>query len=252
MCTVTGMDGNWLREYYLVGVNLVDRNGIPFPEGFYTNAITAAKKRVESDLGGIAIDPVTIAIDDPMAKYDCIVTTPPRYLMQVRKRPIIEVLRWQFRWGNLSTIEVPLNIVNVRANNQVELVQGFGSVYGVGWLGVWPGVFWNPVSGFWWHHVSPDSIRISHRAGYDGEVPPEISDLVGLWASIMVLMAAGRAIAQGLSGRNVSQDGLSQSFNFANGGAQVFAKDIETYRSRYYENLAVVRASVTGIQCAAF
>lgn len=115
ICTVS-----WLKEVYLLGVDLTLDDGSPYPEIIYTNSIESAISYIEGELS-ITIDPRTVTAE----RHD---RTPPIVdswtLLETLQTPVREITTVSIQIGQQPQSSFPASWVAVRSRifGQIQLI----------------------------------------------------------------------------------------------------------------------------------
>lgn len=216
----------WVKDRYLVGVNLTTPEGTAFPDEMFEIAIDSAIEMVEDDID-IVFD-ATSVVDEKQDTFSNINNYPNFAPIRLRKRPIREITAIEAKWGQNSVLEVPLSWGNLdndglSLTGQLTIIptqqQLQATSYG---LTFWP---WANNAPLWW--------RISYEAGWADpeDVPKAFLNAIGLQAAIFVLAQAGDLVTglPGVSNKSTSIDGMSTSLS-AMGG---FGARQATYQKQF-------------------
>lgn len=203
----------WLKDRYLVGVDLTDDEGDPYPDALFTHAIMMAARMVEAELG-VSLSPISV-VDE---RHDVDGSTSQSYsLTALTRRPVWEVTAFKVQYGAFPASALPVSWVALRDDmaGQVQLLPSPESLsYSMAGLtgSVIPGL----LGGSGAQYV-PAYQLYSYEAGYGSEAhpyPEDILALVGLKAAILPLDTAGDLIAgAGIASKSRSMDGISESVN---------------------------------------
>ncbi len=243
MTLPAGIDATWLKANYGLGINFVDRAGVPFPASFFNTQLCMAADWIEMELG-VSIGPKTATAD----RYNVTNTSPAWYQTRVKKRPIRSVTAMNFRWGNSPNAQsIPLDWIMVRENRLVVIVPNAATPFtpnpGVVWLYGWA----LPMS----NNMVPGVMEITYEYGFDGDelpVPPSLLNALGLKAIQLALVAAGYALfPPGTTNISRSQDGLSQSRGTTNSSNSVLlGAQIKLYQDMLDQQMVTLRAQYGG------
>jgi hypothetical protein len=232
-----GLDANWLRRTYLFGVNLTNDQGKPYPDEIYTQQIQAACELLQGDLG-IQIIPQSFVAEP----YDVSLTHSPRYQLKLRHRPVREITKWVFRYGQ-SRVELDPSKIVVRYGPGGEAEAYLRATV----PGLWDGYYWFPAYTGFRHGAIQAHIELDYRVGFD-RVPAAMADWIGLKASILALDTAGDLIAgAGIASKSIGQDGLSQSIGTTSSATNAgYGARIKSYLDRLPALEATLRAMYRG------
>jgi len=236
-----------LKEIYLFGLDLTNDAGEDFPDRLFEWGIRWAIGNVERHLD-IRVRP-TVFTDEryDYNRGDYLYWT----IIKLRESPVISVEGVAVKWPSDSTvIQFPTEWIQLRADaGQVNIVPSSGTLSQV--LLTAGGSFLPLVASG--RDFVPNILSVDFTAGFaEGQVPIEIRDLIGKYASFAPLNVAGDLIAgAGIASKSLSIDGLSQSINTTSSatnsgyGARLiqYAKEIKevvpTLR-RYYKGIGFV------------
>jgi hypothetical protein len=208
----------WLKDRYLVGIDLTDDTGAAYPDVLFTHAISAAISTVESELDIVLEDLSTYT--DRLDVLDWAGDT--FWLLQTKQRPLREIVEVQVQYGQYGPTTIPNDWANIASERggQLQIIPGPSGMTSVIFTGGTPfvgliGFYGRPYTPLWW--------KIKYKAGFDGikgvpgveyPVPPSILDMVGLMASLLPLDTAGDLIVgAGIASKSISMDGLSTNIN---------------------------------------
>lgn len=223
----------WVKDRYLVGVNLTTPDGTAFPDEMFEIAIENAIEVVEDDID-IVFDAESV-VGEKQDTFSNVNNFPNFAPIRLRKRPIREITALEAKWGQNGVLEVPLSWCNLdndtggmSLTGQLTVIptqqQLQATSYG---LTFWP---WANNAPLWW--------RISYEAGWadPADVPKAFLNVIGLQAAIFVLAQAGDLVTglPGVSNKSTSIDGMSTSLS-AMGGGQLsgFGARQATYQKQF-------------------
>jgi hypothetical protein len=196
-----------LKQRYLFGVSLTNDNGEPLPDEVYEHYILSGIAWLEHELD-IKILPTTITREahdyyrGDYAEFN---------IIQLDNYPVISVEEYLVEYPSGQTVvQFPLEWVRVDPDHGIlRLVPTAGTLSAV-LIGQGGGFLPAIYSGM--SHL-PDLFKISYTAGFAaGQVPRNILDLIGMFASLGPFNIFGDLIAgAGIASISVSMDGLSQS-----------------------------------------
>jgi hypothetical protein len=201
----------WVKERFLVGVNLVTDDGLPYPDELYEIAIENAIEAIQDELD-VVLDATTITGE----KHDTFnnVNGFPNFApIRLRKRPVRAVTAMEAKWGQNDVVNIPTSWLNLDNSTGDKSFTGSltiiptqeslaASSYGLVWQQ------WRDVAPLWW--------RVSYTAGWAtaAEVPASFLMVIGWTAALLPLDTAGDLIAgAGIASKSVSIDGLSTSIS---------------------------------------
>lgn len=232
-----------LKERYLFGIDLTDKQGNSLPDPVIQHQINAAVSYLEHALD-IVISPVTISDE----KYDYRAVDYTNFnFIQLKKRPAIEVTDIKARFpNNQQLVDYPKEwYVLEKEASQIQLSPVEGSFSG---LVVTQGGSYVPLiygTRDYWPHL----FSITYRAGFcDDQIPTIINEMIGLQASIKIFEILGDILyGPGLSSDNVNLDGASVSKGLAASGIySVYGARIDGYRKSLKDYMDVVRKFYSG------
>ena len=240
------LNGQWLRENFLFGVNLTDDQNVPFPDSMYDLCIAFAKDLLGTELG-ISLDGVQ-TFDE---RYDVSYGDWGRnYQLQLNNGPVRSVTTMQFKYGDISTVTIPSSWIYVRDPELAitEIIVGSGAP-SVSQMGTWAMMNRN------FDARVPAYLWVVYTAGFDGDVYPYSGMLkmaIGHLAAMLPADTAGDLIGgAGIASYSLSMDGISQSINTTssaeNHGYSGLLKSWEPQMKRY---MPVLRAKYRGLPLA--
>ena len=118
----------WLKDRFLVGVDLTLDDGTPYPEGVYSQALAGAVSYVEHELG-IALDPVKVTRE----KHDAFELNRGAFWpFRLDFRPVWEVSGFRIKYGSYEPLVLPLSWVHTvnAIHGQVNLIPSEESLGG--------------------------------------------------------------------------------------------------------------------------
>lgn len=240
----------WLVDRYLVGVDLTDDNGDPFPDAVFTGQIAAAISEVESLLD-IVINPRTVTgekHDDVAGMY----SWPNFGPLFLRTRPVRSLTSVECRWGQNAVQTLPSSWLNMG-----DAAPDFGADMTI--IPTSDSVTY-PITPFGLPYfnrdVSPLWFRVTYEAGYADpttEIDPLILDYIGLRAAMLALDIAGNLIAgAGIATKSVSLDSLSTSIGTTSSATNSgYGSTIISYQNRIKVLLPVLQARYRRLYMAA-
>jgi len=163
MSIYTQITPQWLKDTFLLGIDLTLDDGSPYPDVAYTQSIQAAIKHVESDLG-IFIEPFGVVHEghdaERQGRYSY-------YPFRLDSRPVMRVDGLRIRFGAFQPVEVPISWVRFTSHlhGQVNLIpsqESLGSYFfraGVPLIGGY-GIYED-------REYIPSYFEFSYTAGFD-------------------------------------------------------------------------------------
>lgn len=170
------MDAQWIKDRYLVGIDLTDDNGNEYPDVHYVQAIDSAIAMYEAQyditLRRVRTHVKREAYDSNWWDSDT------WFLTILEHRPVRDVLSFKIKFGGFPASEIPLGWVRVvsRPAGQIQIVpgpEGFKSPYIVGG---------SPLLGFAGLNgrgYVPEWIRVQYTTGFEYDLPGTLSGTVG-------------------------------------------------------------------------
>jgi hypothetical protein len=232
-----------LKQDYLFGIDLSDDQGVPFPDSMFERYIRAAVGYIERRLD-IRLTPNII--DDE--RHDFYRQDYYKYIrLQLHEFPLIsvesiklvlptdqEVIDFDPSWFQIQDF-----------SGQAEIVPGRGqlSVIVLGQTGAWLPLIYG------WTDYIPDVFRIKYTAGFTkGKIPPELTHLVGMAASIGPLNVAGDlVVGAGIAQESINIDGISTMVSTTQSAtASGYSARILQYRRELKEGIAELRRYYKG------
>lgn len=170
------MTAQWIKDRYLVGIDLTDDDGNDYPDDHYTHAIDVAIAMYEAkyDISLRRTRTHTKREGHDSNWWDA----DTWFLTLTEHRPLREVLKFEIKFGGFPASEIPLSWVQVvsRPAGQLQIVpgpEGFKSPYIVGG---------SPLLGFAGLNgrgYVPEWIRIQYRSGFEYDLPGTLTGTGG-------------------------------------------------------------------------
>jgi len=218
MALTDTLTAQWLKDRYLVGIDLTDDQNNPYPDALYTHAIDSAISTIEAELD-IILDDLN-EYSDRLDVLDWAGDT--FWLLQTKRRPLVEIVKLEVQYGQYGPTTIPLDWANIASERggQLQVIPGPSGMQSVVFTGGTPfvglvGFYGRPYTPLWW--------KVTYKAGFDGlkggvgvnfPIPPAIVDMIGLTAALLPLDTAGDLIVgAGIASKSISMDGLSTSIN---------------------------------------
>ncbi len=231
-----------LKRRYLYGVSFIDRSGNEIDPVVFEDSITEAISEIEHELN-LTITPTKYT---EYKDYD-INDYRNFSFLQLDHRPTISVdtVSLQLIKGENLVSFPPEWIRLYNAGSQVQITPTSGSVSGfiIGNSGYLP-VIYGVTRNF------PQMIEVVYNAGFEQDkIPKIINTLIGLYASIPLLIMAGDLVlGAGIASETISLDGLSQSVSGTNNGKyNAYGARITSYQDRIKKLADVVEKYYKGI-----
>lgn len=193
---------DYIRATYGHGIDFTDDAGNPIPDAAWEAARDMAAELVETELG------IRLALVEVTERYDVLDVSPSsHFLTRLRQRPAREVTELWFQYGDLQGFDIPLSWGHLRPGDLFQLIPGREGVRGPLLSHLYPFFAGMP--------VTPGALKITYRAGFDGDTypfPPGVLFLLSYLTMALPLDIAGDLIVgAGIASYSVSFDGLSTS-----------------------------------------
>lgn len=199
-----------LKDLYLFGVDLTNDDGDPYPESMFEHYIRSAQDWFQTQIPGLLLLETEIKnerhdyyMNDYMA-YNFIklfwshVNDVSEVSIQF---PLAtQVLRFDPSWYRVEAVGSQVQLVPTQGTfSSILLSQG----------GNFLPLFYQGISNV------PYIFSVTYKAGFQrGKIPPNIKNVLGMYAAIGPLNIAGDLIAgAGIASKSLSLDGLSQSIS---------------------------------------
>ena len=236
-----------LKSIYLFGLDLTDDANNPFPDLLFEWSIRWAISNVERELD-VLIRPTQLDERYDYYRSDYQMWT----LIDLRESPVISVESVSVMWpSDTAVIDFPSEWIQLRKDSgQVNIVPTSGTMSQV--LLTAGGSFLPLVAAG--RDFVPDILRVQYTAGFaEGEVPVELRDLIGKFASFGPLNIAGDLIVgAGIASKSVSIDGLSQNINTTSSATNAgYGARIIQYGKEIKEVMPMLRRYYKGIRLTA-
>lgn len=201
----------WVKDRFLVGVNLRTDDGQEYPDELFEIAINTAIETVQDELD-IVLDAVTVT-GEKLDTFNNVNNWPNFGPLRLRKRPVREVTALSAKWGQNDVLTYPIEWANLDNSTGGMSVTGSLTIIPTpqGLPATSYGLTWAP-----WRDVAPLWFRVTYEAGWatPEEVPQAILNCIGWLAAMLPLDTAGDLIAgAGIASKSVSIDGLSTSIS---------------------------------------
>jgi len=237
-----------LKDIYLFGLDLTNDAGVEFPDKMFEWGIRWAIANVEKQLD-IRVRPTVFTGE----KYDYHFIDYQQWMfIKLRECPVISVEAVKVTWPSGTTvIEFPDEWIKLRPDSgQVNIVPTGGSI---STMMLTAGGSFLPLiaSG---RDMVPDIIEVDFTAGFaEGQVPMDIRDLIGKWATFCPLNVAGDlVVGAGIASKSVSIDGLSQSINTTSSATNAgYGARLVQYAKEIKQVVPILRRYYKGIPIAA-
>lgn len=233
-----------LKERYLFGIDLTDKQGNKLPDEVIQHQINAAVSYLEHAMNIIISETL---IEGEQHDYRAVDYANFNFI-QLKQRPGIEVIEMKAQFPNRSDlVTYPKQwYVLEKEASQVQLSPVEGSFSG---LIVTQGGSYVPLiygTRDYWPHL----FSITYKAGFcNDQIPVIINEMIGLQAAIKIFEILGDLLyGPGLTSDNVSLDGASVSKGLAASGIySVYGARIDGYRKSLKDYMDVVKKFYSGI-----
>lgn len=234
-----------LKDRFLFGIDLTDKNGNPIPDAVFVNSIRSAVSRI-GGLLDLTLLPTTVLNE----RKDYVQTDVNQFFwMNLSKRPVQEVTGLRLRVPGGSPLIFPLEWVELQAAEAVVQVVPQSTI------NFEPSVQYSTplFTGLLWsasRRRIPNALEVDYVAGYPpGQVPADILDVIGKSAAIGPLRTAGNILlGAGVAGESIGIDGLSQSVSLTKQGNGAFAGMVNDFQNDIAQALPELKAFYGGIR----
>ena len=232
-----------LKSIYLFGLDLTDDGGNPFPDLLFEWSIRWAIGHVSRTLD-ILIRPTPLVERYDYYRNDYEAWT----VLHLHEAPIVKVNSVSVKWpSDTAVITFPPEWIQARLDSgQVNIVPTSGTLSQV--LLTSGGSFLPLVASG--RDFVPNILEVDYVAGFpEGEVPVEIRDVIGKYASFGPLNIAGDLIVgAGIANKSISIDGLSQSIQTTSSAENAgFSARTRQYERELKAQIPLLRRSWKGI-----
>jgi hypothetical protein len=120
MSIYTQLTPQWLKDTFLLGVDLTLDDGTDYPDVIYTQSINASIKHVESDLG-ISIEPFSVVQEGHDAERQGRFSYWP---FRLDNRPIMSFQNARIRFGSFEPVDIPTSWIKSTStiHGQINLI----------------------------------------------------------------------------------------------------------------------------------
>jgi len=247
-----------LRDDYLFGIALADKDGNEMPDRTVEKHIRRAQERIANQVKIDLFPKRYTSITDEADEVALADVVEDRYdldqltwngnwgFMALRHRPIIEVHRWKMMYGDVARIwEFPSDWFQVKRFGTIQLTPTAGTL---GQMGALRSSNWFlPMLA----HGSmskplPGIHRLSYTAGFT-EIPDDVIDVVAKEACVNVLNVVGDSILAGVASMSLSIDGMSESVNTTQSAENaLYSARIRMYRPEIKDAIKALREHYHG------
>lgn len=236
-----------LKTNYLLGLDLTDDDGNPYPDTLYEFFIQSAVSWLEHRLD-IRIAPTTF-VDE---QHDYYREDYKQYIwMKLKEFPVIQVEEVRMVLPGEQVVQTfDSNWIHIqKESGQLQLVPGTGSAGSIllGAAGAYISMIYRN------NRFIPDAFRVDYSAGFEpGQVPPLITDVIGKKASFGPLNIAGDLLGgAGIASQSIGIDGLSQSFNTTSSATNAgYGARLLQYTKEIKEVLPMLEKYYKGVRMA--
>ena len=153
---------DWLKEAFLLGIDLTLDDGSPYPDTIYDQSITSAIHWLEHEIG-IVIDPINVEGE----RHDALdLNRSAWWPLRVDRRPVLGVTSFEIKFGNYRPVTIPTSWCQVlsRDHGQIHLIpseEALGSYLFRAGVPLMMGDTMSPYS------YIPGYFQIGYRAGFE-------------------------------------------------------------------------------------
>jgi hypothetical protein len=232
-----------LKDVYLIGIDLTDDKGAPYPDLHFAWSIRWAIDWVEALLD------IRVRETPLVQRYDYVYNDYVTWtVIPLREKPIVQVNSVSIKWPSDQTVlTFPAAWLQTRLESGViNVVPASGSLSQV--LLTAGGAFLPLLAGT--NTFVPNIIEVDFVAGFaQGQVPMTIRDLIGKFAAFGPLNVAGDLIVgAGIASKSISFDGLSQSINTTSSATNAgYGARIQQYEREIKRVIPILRKKYKGI-----
>jgi hypothetical protein len=240
------MDVQRLKDVYLVGVDLTDDQGVPFPNIMFEFGIRAAIARVERELE------IDTRPTERIEFYDYNLRDYQTWMfLALDHYPLISCEYVKLQWPSSGDeIEFPAAWISLEQDSgHLNLVPTEGTLAQA--LLTLSGSFLPFILGS--HDFLPNALEVKYIAGFAaGALPYDIRDVIGMLASFPIMNTAGDLIAgAGIANYSLSMDSLSQSIGTTSSATNSgYGARILQYEKKLKEDMPKLRKYYKGIRIA--
>jgi hypothetical protein len=248
------LNAAWLKERYLVGIDLTDDSGAEYPDELYNHSLKAAIAVLEGVLG-IRIRETREFEERQDVLYDEDVGY---FLSTLDRRPVREVRALQVQYANFPPTDLPLSWLHVvsETHGQVQIIPGAEAFAGVVFSNA--GAIW-PTTLMTARRYTPQWVKYTYTAGFDWTDPEQADEAllmgIGIFAAALPLDTAGDLIAgAGIANKSISFDGLSQTLGTTSSATNSgYGAKLQSQAKRYKEQvLPALKARYKLLEMAVF
>lgn len=244
------LNPTWLRQTYMRGVPIGDAWVGPSADAAMTTIIQELIEEAQGHLGIQFATQRVLTYPDPGKVLGVDYEIEGEPLMYHRTRAGLGQFTLNLPFANIKSIERvrvfygnPITQPETKAlilippewilfTEKEGILRIVPSIYGIypnlyvpwGFRGAYDSLLY----GYAYRDAIPGAWAVDYTIGY-GQIPLDVGRWIGLKAAIDVLGQAGMHLAQGMSTKSFSQDGISQSVGYAQGKWGPFSGLIETY-----------------------
>ena len=213
MSVYTQITPQWLKDTFLLGIDLTLDDGTPYPDVAFTQSINSAIKHVEHDLG-ISIEPFSVTQEGHDAERQGRFSYWP---FRLDNRPLLSFQKARIRFGSFQPVEIPLSWIKTTStiHGQVNLIpseESLGSYFfraGVPLMGGY-GIYEN-------REYIPSYFEFDYTAGFEDRegqatIPTGASEVsISLSPRVLLSYTVETSNSQNIAVKlkNKSQDGFT-------------------------------------------
>lgn len=219
------IDGNFLRQKYLWGMNLTSEEGEPLPNEMLEQHIEAAQDRIQRALD-LQLEPTTFVdeIDYYVSDYQ------NWSFLNLYHRPVLEIKKLDMIFAGGSLVTFPKEWIKITEDKGT--IQLFPTTGTLGSMIITGAGNWLPIVLRRWKYA-PQLWRVEYIAGFEsGQCPASIIDIIAKEAIIGVSSSfIDVVVGFGVGSQNISVDGISQGTTMLAEHPRVrqYRKDVEEF-----------------------
>jgi len=153
---------SWLKESFLLGIDLTLDDGSPYPDTLYTQSISSAISYVEHELGIVLNE---ISVDNE--RHDALdINRAAWWPLRLDRRPVLEVTKFELRFGNYQPVNIPVSWCQILSpeHGQVHLIPSQESLGSYLYRAGVPLIMGDTLTP---HAYIPGYFQIGYKAGFE-------------------------------------------------------------------------------------
>lgn len=234
-----------LKQRYLFGLDLTDKNGNPIPDETFQHQINAALSYLEHKLD------IVILKRNFVEKYDYRAVDYMEFnFIQLKHRPLNELTELKAMFpSNQELVKYPEEwYVTEKESAQIQLSPVEGTFSGL--IVTQGGSYLPLIYGVRQHW--PHLFQATYTAGFDQDkIPTIINEMIGMRAAIRAFDILGDIMFGNLATESVGLDGASVTKGIAAAaGVAAFSARIKSYRADLEDYISSVKQHYNGIPMA--